>query len=160
MYISTPLARLAPTTLLPSKNPAHWWSSFSVDLPYLLECCNHPFSIALPRAKMEQPTTAQSWVQVPQHRQWGFDEPRPELLKIVIDLRAKEHQPTHHPPPEIGYGPSLTSILSHHQQAKASNSSSSGSLNIITANSQQNLQIGGQQSSGSYVPELFVCLLS
>ena len=64
---------------------------------------------------MEQPTGAQSWVQVPQHRQWGFDEPRPELLKILVDLRTKEH-------PERGYGPSLSSILSHHQQAKARDS--------------------------------------
>ncbi len=80
---------------------------------------------------MEQPTTAQSWVQVPQHRQWGFEEPRSELLKIIIDLRAKEHQPTHCPPPEIGYGPSLSSILSHHQQAKASDSSCPGSLRLL-----------------------------
>ena len=108
---------------------------------------------------MEQPTTAQSWIQVPQHRQWGFEEPKPELLKIVIDLRVKEHQPTYDLPPERGHGPSLSSILSHHQQAKASDSSCSGSRTIITANSQQNLQIGGQQSSGSSVSELFVCLL-
>ena len=108
---------------------------------------------------MEQPTEAHSWVQVPQYRQWGFEEPQPELLKILIDLRAKEHQPTYHPPPERGYGPSLSSILSHHQQAKASNSSCSESLKIITTDSQQNLQTRRQQSSGSYVPDLFVCLL-
>ncbi|KAK3172998.1 hypothetical protein OEA41_006326 [Lepraria neglecta] len=83
---------------------------------------------------MEQPTESQSWVQVPQHRRWGFEEPRPELLKILIDLRAKEHQPTYHPPPERGC---------------------SESLKIITTNSQQNLQTRGQQSSGSYVPDLF-----
>ena len=124
----------------------HSSSSFSYSMP-----------TALQRAKMEQPTRAQSWVKVPQHRQWGFEEPSPELLKIVIDLRAKEQQPVFQPPPEREHGSSLASMLSHHQQAKARDS---GSFHIFTAYSQQNLQIRGEQSSGSYVPELFVCLLT
>ena len=108
---------------------------------------------------MEQPTRAKSWVQVPQHQSWGFDEPRPELVKIVIDLRSKEHQPTYHPAPEAAYGPSLSSILAHHQQAKVSDSDWPESLNVSIANSQQNLEVGRQQSTLSDVPELFVCLL-
>ena len=108
--------------------------------------------------KMEQPIGAKSWVPVPQHRQWGFEERRPEVLKVLIDLRLKELQRTYHPPPERG-GPSLPSILSHHKQAKASDSSCSGYLEIITTNFRQDLQTGGEQSSGSYVPELFVRLL-
>ena len=72
--------------------------------------------------KMDQPTEAQSWVQKPQHRQRGFEEPRPGLLKILIDLRPKGHQPTFQAPPARGSGPSLSSLLSHHQQSKASDS--------------------------------------
>lgn len=51
-----------------------------------LESCNH--------SKMDQPAEARSWVQKLQHRQWGFEEPRPELLKIQIDLHPKDYQPT------------------------------------------------------------------
>ena len=71
-------------------------------------------------SKMDQRTEARSWVQKPQHRQWGFEEPRPERLKILIDLRPKDYQPTFHAPPARGSGPSLSSLLSHHYQSKAS----------------------------------------
>lgn len=108
---------------------------------------------------MDQPTEARSWVQKPQHCQWGFEEPRPELLKIPIDLRLKDYQPTFHPPPARRSGPSLSSMLSHHQQSKASDFSRSESFKIIFTNPQQHLQAGGQQSSGSNVPDLFVHLL-
>ena len=120
----------------------------------------HHSSTALQRTEMEQSTGLQSWVHVPQHRQWGFEEPRPELLKVVIDLRPKEQQPLFHPPPEREYGSSLSSMLAHYQQAKVSGSSCSGPHSIFIAYSQQNVQVGGQQSGGSYVPELFVCLLT
>lgn len=50
---------------------------------------NQSFATALPRAKMEQPTRTQSWVQVLQHRQWGFDEPRGQKLLRI----KKEYNP-------------------------------------------------------------------
>ena len=61
----------------------------------------------------------QSWVQAPQHRQWGWEKARPELLKVVIDLRPKEHQSMFQPPPERL---NLSSMLAYYQQVKASDS--------------------------------------
>ena len=108
---------------------------------------------------MDHPTEARSWVQKPQYRQWGFEEPRPELLKILIDLRPKDYEPAFHPPPTRGPGPSLSSMLSEHRESKASDLDHSGSWKTTLTDPQQCLQIGGQQSSGSDVPELFVILL-
>lgn len=92
---------------------------------------------------MEPQTAANNWVQMPKYSKWGFKAPKAEFVKIVIDLRSKESQATYDLPPE-GHGPSLRSMLSEYQQAKATNSSYLGSLKIIITNSQQNLQTGGQ----------------
>lgn len=39
---------------------------------------------------MEQVTEFHDWVQKPAHEQWGFDNPRLDMLKVVIDLRKEK----------------------------------------------------------------------
>lgn len=56
--------------------------------------------------------------------------PRPELLKVMIDLRPKYHERTNQPHPERSDDPDLSSILAKNQKSRASDS-------------QQRLEAGG-----------------
>lgn len=64
-----------------------------------------------------------NWVERPQHCRWGFEKPRPELLKISIDLRPKFHEQTKQAPLARSIDPDLSSILAENKKkSRASNS--------------------------------------
>lgn len=82
---------------------------------------------------MENPKSSKNWVQIPKHCRWGFETPRPELLKVSIDFRRKFHDQTHVAPSKHSDYYDLTSHLAEYKNSQASSSRASSSQQVVKA---------------------------